>query len=174
MTDQPGNDRELVKEHPRPRQVSFWLGGSGEDPTDLRQFTIGPAPHFRSKEWRRAFMAELKPALDGALGALEMEFDEPGDLLRLLPLLETLLTDGIDLIYEMVVSYHPDLDREKVWIGQNASDEQLVVALSKILEMADPFGLKRRLAGIGGPARIGTSGNSPPPNGDSIGETPTT
>jgi len=129
-----------------------------------RQFEVKAAPHGRSKVWRRRMMAEIKPLLDQVTGIQGIEFETPEDLLKLLPLAETVLVNGIDAIAELLISYSTDLEAERDWIEANASDKQIMEAFKAVLSIADPFGLVAKLIGR---QESMTSTNSPVESGAS-------
>jgi hypothetical protein len=166
-------DEKTGTKVPTLKTVSFWLGGAADD--EPREYVIGPAPHFRAKEWRKWLVTEVKPVLNEAFGAFTVEFEKSEDLAKLLPLVDSLLNSVPELVYEAVVTFHPSLEKEKVWIGENASDEQIVAAFSEILRVADPFGLTRRLereaTKEGGLEKFGTLLKSLTQSGDSTGTT---
>lgn len=169
LAGQGGNGADSLQ----PRQVTFALGVMDEG----RTYTIGPAPFVRSQPWRHRLMQSVGPLIKQVAGAPDLEFNTPDDLLKLLPLVSSLLVEAIDEVYELVVMYHPSLEADREWIRDNASEGQLVGAFFKILEVADPFGLKRFLdkkdkdkQTEAGPPASPTTENSPTPDGASAPE----
>lgn len=116
--------------------VTFALGIE-----DQREYTVGPIPHARSEKWRGILLSDLKPIFEELGAASDIEFATPADLIKVVPLIQTVLGDTLDIVFRLVVSYHPALSKDKRWIKNHASDKQLIHALTQILKVADPFGL---------------------------------
>lgn len=135
-----------------------------------RTFEIRTAPFARSRLWRRQLIGEVKPLFEQVAAAQDMTFETAADLLNLWPLAETLLVEGLDLIFEMVISYAEPLEAEREWIEQNATDQQIMAAFQEILRLGDFLGLMPMMSRRFGQMTIGTSTNSPAPNGATVSE----
>jgi hypothetical protein len=130
-----------------------------------REYIIREAPRLRSAPWRKRLMVELKPMFDHVAGAQEMTFESPADLLRLWPVMETLMVSGLDSVFEMLMAYDPELEADREYIEQTATDKQILAAFGEVARLADPFGIVASLNAQIGRSAIGTSQKSPLPNG---------
>jgi hypothetical protein len=122
-----------------------------------REFVVQTAGFMRSKPWKKRLFEEIKPLFEKVSDAPNMEFNSAADLLKLLPLAEELFTDGLDLVFDMLVSYSPVLEDEREYIGNYATDKQILAAFQGVVVLADPFGVVATLTRQLGRATIGTS-----------------
>jgi len=120
-----------------------------------------------SKVWRQDFAERLQPLFDLLPTLPDIDISKPEELVKLLPLIQNLLTthlnDAIDLLFE----YSPVLQKEREWIGDNASDKQAIAAFLGVLKMTNPFDAKLLRGALTGPTSGETSSKSPAPSGAS-------
>lgn len=112
-----------------------------------REYVVYALPIRDSKAWREKFVATVKPLLDGLGQASQVEFNSAADLIKLMPLLETLLTAGVDRIIELLFAYSPELAAARATIEAEASDKEAIQAFKEVLALADPFGLLASFSG---------------------------
>ena len=132
-----------------------------------KEYTITEAGHRRAKGWKKAFMDRFYQPLQAQLvdlNALDLDSLSLGDLPTLSPFVETLLTDTVDVVAELVISYSPVLEEDRDAILEAASDRQIIAAFWEVLKLANPLSVEA-LAQLSGLAKIGTLPNSPLPNG---------
>ena len=124
------------------------------------EYEIVTAPFARSRKWRPRLAEEIKPLFDQMAGVQGITFDKPEDLLGLWPVVQTILVDGIDKVFEMLLAYAPELAAARVRIEATATEKQIMVAFQEVLKLADPFGLFQRLGRQIGPTANGTLSSS--------------
>lgn len=132
------------------------------------EFIIRAAPHTISKKWRPRFMDEVKPYFDRMAEVSSVEFDKAEDLLQMWPILQSILIEGIDNVFELLIAYSPDLAANRDAIEQTASDKQILAAFQEVLRLSDFLGLFPLLGQQIGRMAIGTSSSSPSANGASV------
>ena len=133
-----------------------------------KEYTITEAGHRRAKGWKKAFLTSLYQPLQAQLvelNALDLNGLDLGDLPTLSPFVTTLLTDYVDAIAELVITYAPALEDDREAILDTASDRQFLAAFWEVLKLANPLSVEA-LAQLSGLAKIGTSLSLPSPNGD--------
>lgn len=131
------------------------------------EYTITEAGHRRAKGWKKAFIERFFQPLQARLveiNTLNLDTLTLGDLPVLSPFLRELLTDTIDNVAELVISYSPVLEADKDAILESASDRQIIAAFWEVLKLANPLSVET-IAQLSGLAKIGTSQNLPSPNG---------
>lgn len=121
-----------------------------------REYLIKQAGFLRSKPWKQRLLNEIKPLFDTLNGAPDLEFNSPADLVKLLPLAETLLVEGVETIYSMLLAYSAELEADREYIETYATDKQIVKAFTEVVLLADPFGVVSQLNRKLGRAQIGT------------------
>ncbi len=110
-----------------------------------REYTFSEQPRPRVKPWRARLFAEVKPLFGQLEGATSLSFDQPGDLLKVLPLLETVLLDGLDTVVELAVTFAPELEADREYIEQHATEKQILAAFQEAVKLADPFGMANQI-----------------------------
>lgn len=135
-----------------------------------RDYTIQTAPYVRSAPWRRRLVEEIKPLFDQAANVPNMTFETPEDLLKLWPMLTAILVDGIDTIFDMLISYTSVLGDDKEYIENHATEKQIMAAFQEVIRLSDPFGLAQLFARRTGLARYETGSKSLVQNGATIQE----
>jgi len=108
-------------------------------------YTITQLPAIKSRPWRERLMTEVKPIFEQISTANEVTINNAADLLVLMPLAETLIVEAADTIIDMVFEYAPELEADREAIMNTASEQQLVGAFYKMVELIDPFGVVRTL-----------------------------
>jgi hypothetical protein len=126
-----------------------------------REFEIRTAPFIRSKPWRKRLVGELKPLFDQISGATDMTFEKPDDLLRVWPIVESLLVDGVDMIFELLISYSDTLQAEREYIENNATEAQIWQAFQEVLRLSDFLGVSSMFGRRIGLSMSGISSKSP-------------
>ena len=107
--------------------------------SELRQYVVTEAPMLRGRRWRHQFNEKVLPAIEGLMRAQDLEFDNTEDLANLMPLVTGLLSDIIDDVVELVITYSSELEGDREWIEENASEGQLIGAFFDILQLALPL-----------------------------------
>lgn len=137
-----------------------------------REYEIGEAPILRSREWRERFYQTIAPLLKELGGVQGVEFDNPEDLLQLLPLAEQIVVTALTEVVDLLLLYSPELDADQDYILNHATERQAVRAFQEVVKLAIPFEIDRLIARSPGLVRAMTSSNSPSENGDTPGRTP--
>lgn len=120
------------------------------------EYTIQQAGFIRSKPWKKRLIDDIKPLFEQINGIGEIQFNTPSDLLKLLPVAESLFLDGIETILELLIAYSPQLEAERAYIEAHATDKQIFAAFQEVLRLADFFGVTGQLSRRLGRAQTGT------------------
>lgn len=123
------------------------------------EYTITEAGHRRAKGWKRGFLNTLYQPLQAQLvelNALDLNGLDLGDLPTLSPFVTTLLTDYMDAIADLVVTYSPVLEEDRETILDTASDRQFLAAFWEVLKLANPLSTEA-IVQLSGLVKIGTS-----------------
>lgn len=131
-----------------------------------QEYTVCAPGFVRAKVWKKRLLTEVKPLFDQLSAAPDIQFDSPADLLKLLPLADKLLIDGVDTMLELLLAFSPVLEEARAYIEENASDKQIVAAFTDVVSLADPFGMAAQLNRQFGRATNGTSSKSLVASGD--------
>jgi len=121
-----------------------------------REYLIQQAGFLRAKPWKKRLLEEMKPLFGEISEAQNIEFNTPADLVKLMPLAEKLFIEALDLIFELLITYSPVLEEERVYIEQYATDAQIFAAFQEVVKLADFFGLTVQLSRQLGRVKIGT------------------
>jgi hypothetical protein len=106
-----------------------------------REYTIQQAGFLRSKPWKKRLIDEVQPIF-GQIGEISnFKIDTPADLLKLIPLMETLFLDGIETVFDLLIAYSAELEANKDAIANSATDKQILAAFQEVVKLADPFGV---------------------------------
>lgn len=124
-----------------------------------RQFEVKEPTWGYARRWRKQLAESVKPLLEQVSGVTEFEFNTPADLLKLLPVVETTLVDGLDNVFELLVSYSPVLENERAWIEDNATEKQIINAFKEIVKFSGPFRLIKMVSDLPGSQTNGISKN---------------
>lgn len=130
-----------------------------------QDYTIKEASHMRSMPWRKRLLEEIKPLFQQIEGAADLEFSTPADLIQLMPLIENILGDGLETVFEMLITYSPVLTDAREAIADSATDKQILAAFREVVRLADPFGMIEVATRQIGRAAAGISSSSPAQNG---------
>lgn len=139
------------------RSVTVTLGG--------RQYVVPEAGFLVSRKWRTRFATEIKPLFEQLAGAAGVRFETPADLLQLAPLLDAVLVDGMDTIFELLLGYSDTLAADRAHLEAYATDRQILDAFREVASIALPFDLGAILTRQLGRAAIGTLSSLPSTNG---------
>lgn len=131
-----------------------------------RQFEVKEATFGYGRRWRRRFADELKPLFSQLAEVSGIEFETPADLLQLWPLAEAALVNGIDTVFELLVTYSPALEEDRIWIEENATEKQVLYAFKEIVTHSGPFELVKMLGDLSGRPASKTSTSSPALSGE--------
>lgn len=132
-----------------------------------KEYTLKEAPRLISKPWKKKFIEEIQPLFQELSGAPDMRFDKPEDLFQLFPLVESLLIDGSESIFELLIAYSPELIEDREYIEAHATDRQIFAAFQEVIKLADFLEMGGMMKKQIGRSLIGISSNSPRVNGAS-------
>ncbi len=122
-----------------------------------KEYTISEQPRVRAKPWRVRLLEEVKPLFAQLENAGNLSFDQPGDLVKVLPLLEAVMLDGLDSIAALTVTFAPELEADREYIEQNATEKQIMACFMEAVKLSDPFGLANQIGRLSGLRVNGTS-----------------
>ena len=132
-----------------------------------REYQIKTAGFIRSKPWKRRLIDEVQPIFEEIGKAEKLKFDAPADLLKIIPVMETLFLDSIDKFWDLLRDYAPELEEDKEYIEAHATDKQILAAFQGAVKLADPFGVVGLMMRQVGLKMTGTSSNLQSASGDS-------
>lgn len=138
--------------------------GKGE----LRQYAIEEPGVLRSRKWRSRFGETVMPLFEQFAGAQNIEFETPEDLLKLLPLVQSIVLDALDEVFDLLILYSPELEADREWLEDNATERQIIAAFMEVLQLAVPFEVGNIIARLNGLTNPTIGSNSPSANGDTI------
>lgn len=138
--------------------------------SEIKSYEIEEAGILRSRKWRARFGETVMPLFQQLPGVLDFEFENPEDLLKLMPFVQQLVLNALDDVFELLVLYSEELEVDRDWIEANATDRQVVTAFMGVLQLAVPFELDNILANLNGLASHTTGSSSPSQNGDTSPE----
>lgn len=128
------------------------------------EFTIYAAPMRLARRWRATFNEPLQTIIGVMQNAGDIELNNMQDAAGLLQQVGGLLLNSVDLLVESLFAYSPELQEQKDWILDNATDEEALAAVWGVVKLAYPFG--GLIANLqNGQRMIGTSKNSHGQNG---------
>lgn len=128
------------------------------------EFTIYAAPMRLARRWRATFNEPLQTIIGVMQNAGDIELNNMQDAAGLLQQVGGLLLNSVDLLVESLFAYSPELQEQKEWILDNATDDEALTAVWGVVKLAYPFGgLIGNLQN--GQRMIGTSRNSRGQNG---------
>jgi len=78
-----------------------------------RDFEVTAAGFARARAWKQRLINEVQPIFATLADAPGITFESPADLLKLLPLAETLIMGGVATIFELLIDYAPALAAER-------------------------------------------------------------
>ena len=124
-------------------------------------FTVREASHRRAKKLWPILLEQIKPAFESFKEAGDIGADSTlDDLAGLLPVVERIVLEVPDALVDFICGYDAALEAARDSIESSASQRQLILGLLQLLEMSDPFGL-RRLVSRGLSRRAAGSSSAP-------------
>lgn len=106
-----------------------------------KEYKISEAGFMRAKPWKKRLIEEIKPLFQDLEGATGITFETAADLSKLLPVVERIFIDSIEMIFELLISYSPTLEEDREYIANNATDNQIFSAFQNVVGLADFLGL---------------------------------
>ena len=131
-----------------------------------KQFTITEAGWKKATAWKRGLIKDVKPMYEQVAGAADIKFENAEDLVGLWPLIQTVLVDGMDALFEHLLAYSPVLEKDRDYIEENATEAQVFAAFREVVSLADPFGIVQQFNRRIGLKAMRTTTNSPEPSGE--------
>ncbi len=107
-------------------------------------YSVREASHRRSKKLWPLLLDQIKPAMDAFKESEDISAESTlSDLSGLVPLVERILLEVPDAIVDFICTYDDALEAARDSIEETATQRQLLLALLALLEMSDPFGLRK-------------------------------
>lgn len=105
-----------------------------------KSYTIEEQPRKKSSDWRK----KLQEELSGLVELLESAGAPGGSDARVvIPMVSAAaqqLMGSIDTVYELLLAYSPQLERDRARIDAEAFDSEIIDAFVSVLGLAYPFG----------------------------------
>lgn len=108
-----------------------------------KEYTVQALPYVASRQWRESLLETAKPMILQFAELSDVEIGSADDLVKLLPVAESILLDGLDQIVELLKAYGPVFADDIEYILHNATDKQIFQAFKQVLGLADFLGLMR-------------------------------
>jgi hypothetical protein len=121
-----------------------------------KEYTIQQAGFLRSRPWKKRLLEEVKPLFEGVSGAGDIEINSASDILKLLPMAQSLFVDSPEVLLSLLFDYAPELKEDKDTIEMFATDKQILAAFQEAVKLADFLGLTSLLTRRFGLNTIGT------------------
>ena len=130
-----------------------------------KRYTVREASYLRARQFWPILSGQLSPLGEtlkktGGLGP-ESELREFADLV---PMVQDLLQQAPVAVLDAICVYDAKLAADRKQIEDTASDRQLMMALLAMMEMSDPFGVRKIVRR--GLSLLAPSSSSPAPNGE--------
>lgn len=151
-----------------PKTLTFVFGitDDPENPDGGKTFVLPPLSIRRTQDYRRYVEATLDDIF-GMFNAWEhVSIDNVGEMVPLMREAARMATNLPEQIFDLVMNYHPRLQNDREWIGDNGYDDQLLDAFIEIAQVVYPLERLKRL--IPGLARRTTGSSLPAQSGDSM------
>jgi hypothetical protein len=114
-----------------------------------KQYTIKELPSRKNAEWKQLLLDKLVPLekLGGMVKEVKLpenmtEFNELGGdgLIDVLKQVGHVVLNSFDDVRDLVISYSPELEKNREWLEYNAYDSEYLQALIEVVKVALPFG----------------------------------
>ena len=111
--------------------IRVTMGGAGES-GETREYGVRELPIRKNHEWQKRFETEI-------LSLIEMEKNSsPSDNIS------QVIVKTPERMREMLFSYAPKIEKDRDWVLDNATDNQLVDALKEVMRLSLPFVYRMR------------------------------
>ena len=109
-----------------------------------QRYTVEEASYLRARRFWPLLSEQLSPIGDALKAAKGLgPGSEVSDFATLLPVIQQVLLEAPGAILDAICAYDAGLERQRADIEATATDRQIVAALMALIEMSDPFGVKR-------------------------------
>lgn len=132
-----------------------------------REYTIRQAGFRRSRPWKERLLEEVKPVFEQIAQIEKRKFNTIEEMLELLPVAQSILVDSMENMGDLLLAYSPELEADKEYIEEYATDAQVFQAFQEVLQLMDFFGAIPLMNEKIGQMKTGTSSSLPSANGDS-------
>jgi hypothetical protein len=117
-----------------------------------KEYTIRQAGFLRSRPWKKRLLDEVKPLFEGVTGAGDIVFNSASDILKLLPMAQSMFVEIPETLLDLLFAYAPELEADRALIEAHATDKQIFAAFQEVVKLADFLGVTSLLT-----RRIGRS-----------------
>ena len=149
-------------------EIKYFEAVFGRD--ELRQYAVEEAGILRSRKWRMRFGETVMPLIEQLPGIMDFEFEKPEDFLKLLPFVQKIVLESLNDVFDLLVLYSPELESNREWLENNATDRQIVDAFMGVLQLAVPFEVDKFMGNLTGSKTRKTGSNLPSASGDTSQE----
>ncbi len=131
-----------------------------------KEYVVKELPIRKNMAWRAQLAQPINEIMAIVERLKDLEISRLGDILNLIQDLRPLLIQRLDEASEWLISYSPELQKDKEYILDNAYESQLITALVEVLKLAFPFAKLLPQSRLGLASRA-TLTNSPEASGES-------
>lgn len=103
-------------------------------------YDVQPLPIRASREWRTRLHAPLDEIMNSLSGAMAIEISKVDDLITLGRNLSTTLIGSPDLLLDLLLSYSPELEKDRERIETDAFDDEIAQGLVQVMKVVFPLG----------------------------------
>lgn len=115
-----------------------------------RRYEVVPLTLGKSQAWRKEFNVPVGELVAAIQQLPEVELTDLAALGQLVSTLQGTLLGSMEMVFDLLCKYSPEVAADKKYILENATDDQVMLAFVEVLKLAFPFG---RLAGLILPSR---------------------
>lgn len=125
-----------------------------------QNYDIRPLARRDARLWREKVQQTVSPLVDQVSSVISLDLQASGDLALLLTIVKQELPRLLsfpDVIWDLMLSYSPDLAADADELDATATDEQVMQAFIVALKQAYPLGGLMSLLGRAGPTTLPNS-----------------
>jgi hypothetical protein len=134
--------------------------------SEVKCYEIEEANPSRGRKWRAKFNATVMPIFEQVSSLQNIEFEKAEDLLKLMPIVQKILLESFDDVFDLLILYSPEVEADQEWIMENGTDRQILAAFMGVLQLAVPFEINGLLERVSGLKNKTTGQNLPSASGD--------
>ena len=129
------------------------------------RYTVQEASYLRGRRFWPLLSEQLTPIGDALKEAGGLSPDSNlGDFGSLLPVAQRVLLEAPEALLDAICAYDAGIEAARAQIEESATDRQIIAALLAMMEMSDPFGMRKLVRR--GLSRLAPSSKLPPASGE--------
>jgi hypothetical protein len=105
-----------------------------------KDYTVQPLKFKGSRSWRMALAEKFDGIVDALQGVGMVEVKDMAGIGRIIDELKGTLIGSLDTVLDLVCAYVPAISEDRARIEEEAFDEEIIDAFTRILGLAFPLG----------------------------------